>query len=931
MFNFVQFSTDKRERWTLVAAKQPLKKPAAFRTVLAVSHNPDDVRSQGADPDEAIKYIGPMYFDLDGADINAVLGSAKNLISDLRSRYGVPFESMQCYLSGKKGVHITFSEALFGIKSPQLLLPAMYGKFADQFPYEHIDRSVYSSGKGRMWRCENVQRPDSGTYKVAVTAEEMMDLDADSYAELVKHPRPPLVYNEPDYALPELVSFLKVARDLVRKERAERKKMEVVVTNDDLRNAEGIPGCIDILITQGDCPESNWNQAAMQLACYIAARYERSEEEEYTADLIDPFVINVSSSSRPSENERRTEVGHQLHRAWSGQLKFSVGGIIATIGKPCGNCVICSRKSEDGAPVNEEGEYYDEATKIHFTKTSVTVMTENGSRILLTAPLKPVEEFRTLDDFGQEVVETTHFATIESKIVSINEDALRDKKQFSAAFKGMGVYFKGSDADLTNLAIAIESYKVANDMQSVIRAPMCGIQFQERDGRVIPHLVARNNSYTKNGVPSPYVFSGKKEHAPCYENVPSFTDSDDVKGLEKAMLALIDMNEPEVLLPALGWFVASHLKTHLTHTDKSYPMLNVCGGSHSGKSSTVHLLQTLNAFKFKKAPTWNAETSTIYPLEELISSSYTVVRIIEEANEAHAKRKWAQLVGILKSSWDAEGIMKGGVVNRRLQTRTLPNDAPLVYMSEQSFPIQSIRTRSIVCHFSPTALENKEYSTNHRIAVENVQYLEMLAKVLVTVALNIDMSVVKEWREEAYADLPDTYTGRTQIAYGVVLVGLKFLTEVMKTYSEIVAITLKDRYNWLLTHLSGESDSLLKAKRQSATDDILSSLDLMAAEPDNIQHGLESGRQYWLQGSMLHLDLRQCFPRFRRYLRGVGLDGSLSITSVQQWQELLEREPYFEQVVPHPSRAGVTIHVVNLDKLEAKGTALSNFIQGEPL
>src|SRR5678809_435048 len=102
----------------------------------------------------------------------------RSLIRELNDKWNVPLDQMNCWLSGKKGVHITLPEELFGLRGQHQFLPWMYRKFAEEFPYEHIDRGVYSMGKGRMWRCSNIRRPDTGTFKVQVSVAEMLDMTA---------------------------------------------------------------------------------------------------------------------------------------------------------------------------------------------------------------------------------------------------------------------------------------------------------------------------------------------------------------------------------------------------------------------------------------------------------------------------------------------------------------------------------------------------------------------------------------------------------------------------------------------------------------------------------------------------------------------------------------------------------------------------------
>ncbi|WP_333754108.1 hypothetical protein, partial [Streptomyces sp. IBSBF 2394] len=91
----------------------------------------------------------------------------------------------------------------------------------------------------------------------------------------------------------------------------------------------------------------------------------------------------------------------------------------------------------------------------------------------------------------------------------------------------------------------------------------------------------------------------------------------------------------------------------------------------------MYLMKTLNGFPYRGGVVWNAETATIFPLEEMVASSTTFIRMIEEANEVHAGRKWPQLVGILKANWDRVAIEKGHLQGKKVVTISKPNTAPL--------------------------------------------------------------------------------------------------------------------------------------------------------------------------------------------------------------------------------------------------------------
>lgn len=926
MYYFVQTKPNKKEKWQMLDAKQLTHQQVAFKTVLQVSNDPESFRTQGVDPDDKLKYLGPMYFDLDGEDIDKVLSEARNLVDKLAAK-GVPKEVLSIYLSGKKGLHITIPEKIFGVTTPIHLLPLIWKKFSEEFPSEYLDKGVYSLGKGRMWRTTGVKRPDNGQYKVQVSLVELQDLDASKYAQISSQPRPDFAAPAAVEPVTSLVAFVEAMKGVVKAELRAKKRAADNISVEDLKLASGIPGCISILITEGDCPNSNWNQAAMQLAGYIGGRYNRDDEQEYVTELVEPFIENVESSGRPSATERRRALDDLLGRAFNGSVKFSAGGIISTIGRTCGECVICSK--EKVLTQTEDGEYYCEQTKLKFCDNQVLLIGENSNRAITNFGINQEVVFTEFDDFKQLRVESGYYQIRlqggGNFRVELPEHVFSDRRSIPTYLTGTGGMFLGNDNDLQLLGMAIGNQR--EGLREMIRSQQSGIIFHEDEGEIYPQLITAEESYAKGNIPSRFTYVGQKRLAVDFRKTPDFINQSEVNSLVEALRALFNMNERHLMTTGIGWVLATHLKTHLTFYDKQFPMMNFCGSSHTGKSSTAFLLLALNGFGYQKAPFWNAEVDTPYPLEEMLSSATTTIRLIEEANEVNAKRNWSKLIGLLKASWDAGGIMKGGLQGRGLTTRILPNPAPILYLSEQSFPIQSIRTRSLECHFSNRTLEDPKFGEMHQAAVRNVKYLEMMAKVLATTSLNTSMSTVEQWKKEAYARLPKAYVGRTKICYGTVFVGLRFLRFVMETFDAKFSEEVSRYEIELLEHLEGGSEELVKSKKHSALDDILLAFDTMAAERDNPAHGLEVGIHYWATGDILYLDIRATFPRFRRYARGVGTE--VSVSTAAQVTSLIRGESYFKGVTAHPHKPQVEILMLDLEALRQKGTNLVNFEDGE--
>jgi hypothetical protein len=157
---------------------------------------------------DKVKYRGPFYVDFDGStsDLDTVIGKVRQFINQLEENE-VDLDALSWYASGSRGFHVEVPQALFIPKPPKtgiVQLPQIYREMVHQVYVDTIDLRVYSSRSGRQWRTPNVER-ENGKYKVPVTAQEIKDMTAEDYEELVSAPRA-----WPDIAAPKLNNFLAV-------------------------------------------------------------------------------------------------------------------------------------------------------------------------------------------------------------------------------------------------------------------------------------------------------------------------------------------------------------------------------------------------------------------------------------------------------------------------------------------------------------------------------------------------------------------------------------------------------------------------------------------------------------------------------------------------------------------------------------------------
>jgi hypothetical protein len=956
MYHFLQFRPDKKEPWRMYTEEQlqaaTLSGPPAFKTVLMVDQNPEEVAENGLDPIETVHYMGPMYLDFDSADdIDQVLHEVNAVLDYLMNKLDIPSDFIHCWLSGGKGVHITIPAQVFGIKKATKFLPMIYREImltilkgaGLQSPCT-LDESVYSCGRGRMWRCEGIPRPGSGTYKVGTTPNELAEMDSEIYHAIVAEPRPPLNCPEPG----KNISFAKAEQLLKSARVAATRKVRAmnaacVVPKEAMREWDGIPGCIEKLITEGHADGSNWNQTAMQLAAYIAARYEKSEEKEYMELLVRPFVKNVQSSSRPSETERLKHVQGQLHRTFSGSIKFAPGALIASIGSPCRACPICRADVASGETTQETVGNYNNEVRIRWDDTGYYLVGEESSRQLTNFTFWPELEVFELEPYTNEKGFTSWRNTERKELIgklivsgveeqaeiSLSERAWGSKRDLISGVKGRDAAVYAGDGEIQKLLVAL--LKFARDktedkeLDKMIRANVCGIVLDRGDKGTVAHYVEAGNAITSLGGRSPFRFNGNARQSPALIGGSNPLPED--VALATAMKALTKVNEPVQVAQMLGWFVSCHFREHIQFEEPQFPLMNIYGNAGAGKSCLAMLMAMINGIDYTKAELQNVEVGTLFPLTKYVSSSTTVPRLIEEVNPVQlGNTRYGQIVGILKAAWSHAPIQRGKIgSDRELGISEDRVSAPLVYTSEQSATVPALRSRSVEVRLQAKSLQNPVYRENYRTCVQNKASLLRMARALVTVALGTSPTALLKIFHSKSDLIHKGMEDRPRWGMQCCLTGLHMLIHTMTEFGvggvEEVQMLEKE----LIEYLGGRVSEVERGKSASEVDRVLGALNIMADETFDERLQLVAGKHYWRQGDSLYLVLQSCLPRYQAYSKSIG--EMAVIRQYQQMTQLIEGEVYYERTEPHPNNNEIDVFVIDVRKLQVKGTTMNNFMK----
>lgn len=951
MYYYALRSESKKNRkWVKLSEEEvtPESLPA-YQTVLKIDKDVDTLEEAGKDVNNTVKYLGPMYFDLDCKDdIDAVLESSRTLIRQIQAELDIDARFIRCWLSGGKGVHITLSEKLFGITRPVKHLPIIYKQIARRLHVNYLDMGVYSEGKGRMWRNPGHKR-ENGAYKVPVTVEQLMIMNSVDYGVYTQHeipefPEPASSQNTVSLTAKKFFAECKKAAD---KEIKDRQRMSSVPI-EKVREMEEVPGCIKKLLTEGDCEDSNFNQAAMQTAAWIGAKYHPSEKDRYEQEVMKPFLANVTSSSKTFK-ECEKDLKSQVHRAFQGRTKFEIGPLMAVLGEPCGECVLCrpdmNEKWLKGEDPLEDAGMYDKATRIKATSKGYFKVT-NNSEIQLTSFLFIVdskdhelkEDQRGLSETNYRVGMTGTLYSDEGEIYEdfyMPESAWGSKANMVNALKGRGyaAYLAG-EAELPHLMRAVlrfsdqEGASTRKGTDKATNSAICGIFMDRKDGELLPTHIEVGGSVVGGAsgslFPSRFSFDGQHTMSPRLidEEMPEYGD----RILTMALRHLFKSNTPDRLGKIVGWFAACFLREHLCETTNQFPMLNVWGNAGSGKTQTVGLISQITGVDYIKAhPPLNMENSTVYPLVAYITSSTTVPRFVEEVNEPLMDRStYKKVAGLLKASWDKSTVPRGYLANGEVKVDPKRVTSPIVYVSEQRASMPALRERTIEVMMDKKIVSGKAFVEAHRTAHRSRKHLPKVGKAMMVRSLTKDADDVADKVYEWEGKLPDTMLPRPRFALSVVLMGLDYLEEVL------TGVGITDLSEDFDNMRNGIVDPVVKAAEagehqtfyKSEVDIVVESLNSMAAD-DTAR--FKSGQHYLFDERELWLSLEHCMNSYRRWARDQGM--RVAIRDTEQFSQLLQGEDYFDRTQKGEDGRKVWV-ILSAEGLSKRGISMDSYESG---
>jgi hypothetical protein len=180
-------------------------------------------------------YAGKVWapylpIDLDHPELTPALGAARQLSQFFFERWQIDPNALQIYFSGAKGFHLMLDCRLFGRIAPARSLPAIFDSLRRHWAQaiaeplrETIDLSI--KDRMRLLRLPNTIHEKSNLYKIILSAEELMSLNAEQIRALAQQPRSLEVTDATGFLARVAVKKNPAAEELFQRVRRQFKKL----------------------------------------------------------------------------------------------------------------------------------------------------------------------------------------------------------------------------------------------------------------------------------------------------------------------------------------------------------------------------------------------------------------------------------------------------------------------------------------------------------------------------------------------------------------------------------------------------------------------------------------------------------------------------------------------------------------------------------
>jgi hypothetical protein len=864
------------------AAAKVLEVKAPFATVLACDHDFKNAAEMTAEDFAKVKYYGPLYADFDCASIEDAIKNFNKFLDKLVEQ-DVDLSCCCLYASGGKGFHCTVPPETFTKMPAQGVanLPAIYKEIANDLVVETLDMRVYTGRRGRMWRTENILRPN-GMHKVRITVDEARSMTPELYKTLCSAPRTLPPPADPVEA-PGLALLYTSAKAKIEKATRGKKKSSADAALIKKHNGELPPSIAALANGEHIRKDAGFHKIAMQLA--IAAHALGKTEDEFLKACDGLCENHQSDSDRyNTPTKRRAE----LRRAFAYMdgnpcYEFSIGGIKSLLDKE-----FSTPDLEGGYEHNPETEIVPDAEDFGTTlgmRVNATGIWKKGEEgylkccaIGITDPVS-LRDIKTGAVIGFDV--ECHLDGVPKGRRLLGMDSFQSRNKFQQFTLSMGASVQATDGQVGALTDLLrrQAEKKNKQIFTVSREGIDIVSLPDGGGTDIV-WASPSGTFSQSG--KDYRYKGFHDPAGSYRtdlmSAPELADTPEVR---KFFDHLFEINNEITVAKFFGWMLACFLRQLIHHHWECFPMVQIYGLPGTGKSQSLNIFTRLHYYE-REAVQPAASGTTSYGLNSLAAASASMPLLIHEFSRKELRQNEVhRIIHMLKNSWD-QNSMVSGHVNRDsgasfVELRAPTFSSPVGLVGQSFEPDTAIVERSVQIPMSKHQLEGRaehdEYAMTHR------RTLSSLGRACVeAIVHSLDMDLLKSDLDKFKAQVEKARRGvkvepRQVKSAAILMTGLNLGKDVM---ASVFGDTFDARFDRLIDVMA-QSDEASTIRVVSEVAKVLGTLALMTRHDDE-KANLQLGKDYTLSDTLfggkviptLDIKMKSAFAKYSRYCKDTG-------------------------------------------------------------
>lgn len=891
--NYRYWKPEGRAPWKLFqdsenGIQEAIAKGARYYTILSVDQDVDKLEA-----DAKVNYKGPLYFDIDSDDENYSLNDCRKLVISLYKDYGVNLNQIHIFCSGGKGFHVVVPAKMFSKGTANAYLPYTYKNLAVTFGLEYLDYSIYSAGKGRMWRIENLERPN-GRFKVLLTPAQLFSLSAEEINELTQYPGMPAIESKQLDFSAELSALFK---------RSEYKPQKIqAIGQEKLKNLSSNPVCVKKLLRAEALKDGKrFNQLIMALAAYGVGRGwsidDMISESEYLRN-------NVKSAAYKSDRDKLSHVKsifkYFASSADNPQYQFAcvhMQHVVDVIGDACPQCPLMAQI---------EAEEYDPLLGLMVVNNCFYKRTDSGKSQLTTFNIHPTSVVEYIDNDSDN--EYTMHARLSSTISKLNMPVTftppdwGSKSAFIKKLPHPEFAYLGGDTDVSRLFHVLGQIDVPKKVgvRTIGMHPVKGIW----------HFVSHEGSINANGERDDLLLESDYN---LHTKLISTEMPSDKEGKEMIDL-LFKFNEPEIVIPLIGWFTSVFFKERIFAITHQFPLLFIFGAAGSGKTQTILALKSLFALTTDNVK--SIADVTNFTLIKSASSNNTIPLMLDEYKSSTFSQQQVKMVSkLIRAAYNNEAGERGTAGQKILQYYY---KSPIIIAGEQIVSEPAAKDRILEVHLT-RAMSSKHFSEFEKL---KQCPLDKLGRVILDFALSIDQDELKRLYHEAFESVPAIYRDRPRVNQAIMLLGLKLMEKVATPFNMDHIVRHATKQYWVDRLPSLEEEVLAASK--SDVDRILEAINVMS---ENNRTALFNNQDYIIEDGILKLNMRVIYANYTKFASEYNLDADTP--NYTTFVKLIRKEAYYLKD-DQPTKLGQHMRLcmfLDVKTLQAKNLALASLIE----